>query len=250
MDTDGHGWERGPGRAGVHPVNETGSIGYAPYYDSSTPSRAARVLPLRWQPSDRLRMVADAWPLVPEGHRRKLAGGKPAPAGAAPGCKRGKGHAPAGHRRSFWHRPRRSVSATTRRLGPVGPPVIGPHPGPFLRCPAGARSHAARFPGAASAGADLPPANLLRRPSGTGTGRPPTDHGKPPAREWRSQGVRLRLRRTVYIASRWSLTIFPAAWSRLSSNRLCQGEPPPPKPALPIRVYPCPSVVQIHLLTP
>ena len=42
--------------------------------------------------------------------------------------------------------------------------------GPFLRCPAGARSHMARFPGAASAGADLPPANLLRRPSGTGTG--------------------------------------------------------------------------------
>ena len=32
------------------------------------------------------RNVADAWIFVPEGHRRKLAGGKPAPAGAAPGC--------------------------------------------------------------------------------------------------------------------------------------------------------------------
>ncbi len=49
------------------------------------PSRAARILPWRWQGSDHRRMVADAWLLVPEGHRRRLAGGKPAPAGAAPG---------------------------------------------------------------------------------------------------------------------------------------------------------------------
>ena len=41
--------------------------------------------------------------------------------------------------------------------------------GLLLRCPVGARSHAAPLPGAASAAADLPPANLLRRPSGTGT---------------------------------------------------------------------------------
>ncbi len=47
------------------------------------------------------------------------------------------------------------------------PPLVAT--GHFLRCPAGARSHAARSPGAASAGADLPPANLLRRPSGTRT---------------------------------------------------------------------------------
>ena len=32
------------------------------------------------------RIAADAWLLVPEGRRRKLAGGKPARAGAAPGC--------------------------------------------------------------------------------------------------------------------------------------------------------------------
>ncbi len=49
--------------------------------------------------------------------------------------------------------------------------------GLFLRCPAGARSHSARIPGAASAGADLPPANFLRRPSGTGSGRPRTRDG-------------------------------------------------------------------------
>ncbi len=48
--------------------------------------------------------------------------------------------------------------------------------GHFLRCPAGARSQTAGFPGAASAGADLPPANLLRSPSGTGAGRSCPQH--------------------------------------------------------------------------
>ena len=49
-------------------------------------SRAPRgFFPERWQPSGQRRNVADAWLFVPEGHRRKLAGGKPAPAGAAPG---------------------------------------------------------------------------------------------------------------------------------------------------------------------
>ena len=129
-----------------------------------------------------------AWPLVPEGRRRKLAGGRPAPAGAAPGChaewampRRGSGEV-------FFRRPPRRSSAPTRRLGRLGP---------FLRCPAGARSHSAQLPGAAFAGADLPPANLLRRPSGTGTGRPRTDQVKSPTREWRSQLGRLRLRRSV-----------------------------------------------------
>ena len=148
----------------------------------------------------------------PENFRRRLAfgpGGTPEEisrgqaraSGRGPRLPRRTGHAPEGHRRSFWRRPPRSSSATTRRLGPIGSPAIGPHPGSFLRCPAGARSHAARFPGAASAGADLPPANLLRRPSGTETGRTRTDEGKPPAREWCSQLVRLRLRRTVSIVS-------------------------------------------------
>ena len=76
------------------------------------------------------------------------------------------GHAPAGRRRSFW-RQSRSVSATVRRVGQAEPPAIGRHPGLFLRCPAGAPSHWRRFPGAASAAADWPPANLLRCPSGT-----------------------------------------------------------------------------------
>ena len=82
-------------------------------------------------------------------------------------------------------------------------------PVPFLRCPAGARSHSARVPGAASAGADLPPANFLWSPSGTGTRRLRTDPVKPPAPEWRSQVVRLRLRRSVYIVSLWAARQFP-----------------------------------------
>ena len=56
------------------------------YYNSAKSSRAVRSLPSCWQPSDHRRISADAWLLVPEGRRRKLTGGKPAPAGAAPGC--------------------------------------------------------------------------------------------------------------------------------------------------------------------
>ena len=49
-------------------------------------SRHAKIFPLRWQSSDHREIVTDAWLLVPEGLRRRLAGGKLAPAGAAPGC--------------------------------------------------------------------------------------------------------------------------------------------------------------------
>ena len=48
-------------------------------------ARATRILALPWPPSDHERIVANARFSVPEGHRRRLAGGKPAPAGAAPG---------------------------------------------------------------------------------------------------------------------------------------------------------------------
>ena len=113
----------------------------------------------------------------PGGTPQEISRGQARASGRGPRLPRQTGHAPAGHRRSFWRRPPRTVSATTRRLGPVGPPASDQHSGPFLRYPAGARSDPERFPGAASAGADLPPANLLRRPSGTGTGRPRTDHG-------------------------------------------------------------------------
>ncbi len=107
----------------------------------------------------------------PGGTPQEISRGQARPSGRGPRLTRLTRHAPAGHRRSFWRGPPRNFSSTARRLGRIGPPVIGPHPGAFLRCPAGARSHLARFPGAASAGAALPPANILRCPSGTGTGR-------------------------------------------------------------------------------
>ena len=93
--------------------------------------------------------------LVPEGRRRKLAGGKPARAGAAPGCSAERAM------------PQRGIEEVLGCVRPAGFPPALVAPGLFLRCPAGARSQAAPRPGAASAAAALPPANLLRRPSGT-----------------------------------------------------------------------------------
>ncbi len=149
----------------------------------------ARLLPLRWHQSDRWKIVAEAGHLVPEGRRRRLAGGKPATAGAAPGCQ------------AEWGMPQRGIGEGLFVARPAlsSPPRAlsdrsGRHPASFLRCPAGARNHSARFPGAASAGADLPPANLLRCPSGTGSGRSRTGQGNPPSRELHSQLGRLRLR--------------------------------------------------------
>ena len=146
----------------------------------------------------------------PGGTPQEISRGQARASGRGPRSPRQPGHAPAGHQRSFWRRPPSSISATTRRLEQLGPPAIGQRPGPFLRCPAGAWRHSAPLPGAASAGPDLPPANLLRRPSGTGTGRPRTDHGKPPARKWRSHVVRLRPCRSFgFIVSLWSIRIPP-----------------------------------------
>ncbi len=110
--------------------------------------------------------------LRPGGTPQDISRGQVRVSGRSPRLPRRTRHAPAGHRRIYWPRADRSFSAPARRLGQIASPVSGVEPGPFLRCPAGARSHLARCPGAASAGADLPPANLLRRPSGTGTGRP------------------------------------------------------------------------------
>ena len=48
------------------------------------------------------RIAADAWLLVPEGRRRKLAGGKPARAGAAPGCHARRAMPQRGIGERFW----------------------------------------------------------------------------------------------------------------------------------------------------
>ena len=124
----------------------------------------------------------------PGGMPQEISRGQARISGRGPGCRVKRAMPQRGIGDAFGARPSPRAE--------VGPTAMVRHPGPFLRCPAGARSHSSPLPGAASA-ADLPPANFLRRPSGTGTGRPRPDHGKAPAREWRSQVVRLRLRRSV-----------------------------------------------------
>ena len=99
--------------------------------------------------------------LRPGGTPQDISRGQARAAGAAPGC--------CAAERAM---PQRGIEEVFGGVLPAAFPSPLVASGHFLRCPVGARSQAARFPGAASAGADLPPANLLRRPSGTGTGRP------------------------------------------------------------------------------
>ncbi len=85
---------------------------------------------LPWPLSDDERTVANALCFVPEGHRRKLAGGKPAQRARPPGLRGQTCHAPAGHRRSSWRRFPRSFFATARRRRPFSSmPRWGMEPG-------------------------------------------------------------------------------------------------------------------------
>ena len=92
---------------------------------------------------------------VPEGRRRKLAGGKSAPADAAPGNRAGWLHAPAGHRRKWPE----ATSGGGHAAGYTLPKISS--------MPRWGMVRSAVQPGAAPAGAGLPPANFLRSPSGT-----------------------------------------------------------------------------------
>ena len=166
--------------------NRTANCRSSLYYNPSKPSPTARILPSRRRLSDHPSSDADAWLFVPEGRRRRLAGGKPAPAGAAPGCHAERAMPPRGIGEvsgvaSLPASPPPAVAP--RRSGSQcripAAPASDQHPGPFLRCPAGARSSSPWIPGAASAAADLPPANTLRRPSGTETRGPLPERGKP-----------------------------------------------------------------------
>ena len=142
-------------------------LGFSLHYNSARSSRAARILPgalATRRPPEKCRRRLG---LCPGGTPQEISRGQARASGSSPRWPRRTGHAPAGHRRSFWRRPSRSVSALARRRGQIEPPAIIRNPGPVLRCPAGARRYSRWFPGAASAAADLPPANLLRRPSGT-----------------------------------------------------------------------------------
>ena len=92
---------------------------------------------------------------VPEGRRRRLAGGKSAPADAAPGNGTELLRAPTGHRRKW---------PAAMRGGGNGAPKTPPK---TSLMPRWGMAHSAAQPGAAPAGAGLPPATLLRCPSGT-----------------------------------------------------------------------------------
>ena len=84
---------------------------------------------------------------VPEGHQRKLAGGKNAPAATAPGKRAELLRAPAGHRRNGPETLPRGGGAVVGVLiirccggtARVDQTVRVKRPGKFLRCPAGAR---------------------------------------------------------------------------------------------------------------
>ena len=155
-------------------------------YTSSTLPRTAGKLPSCRHASVPLGSNVGTRFSVPEGRRRRLAGGKPAAAGAAPGChaaaampRRGIGEAVgvaslAASPRSV-AASRRSGRGCRAKAAAVG----GRHPVRFLRCPSGAWINSSRRPGAASAGADLPPANILWRPSGTETKRSLPEIGNP-----------------------------------------------------------------------
>ena len=81
------------------------------------------------------------------------------------------------------------ASATTaEKNAHPRPPSSRQVPGHFLRCPAGARSNIPTLPGASPAAADLPPANLRWRPSGTGSA-PRSSRGRPSVRMPRRCGA-------------------------------------------------------------
>ena len=103
--------------------------------------------------------------LCPGGTPQEISRGQARTAGAAPGV--------AAERAM----PQRGIEEVFGSDFPAAlPPPLGAS-GHFLRCPVGAQSQTARSPGAASAEADLPPANLLRRPSGTRTWHPSSRRG-------------------------------------------------------------------------
>ena len=65
-------------------------------------ARTPGISPLHRQKSNHPKIAADDWLLVPEGRRRILAGGKPARAGAAPGCHAKRAMPQRGIEETFW----------------------------------------------------------------------------------------------------------------------------------------------------
>ena len=86
--SESYGCLRGFGAAAAGPRRtQPRSLGCgcaARQYNSAKSSCAGRIQPLPWPSATDQRIVADAWLCVPEGLRRKLAGGKPAPRARPP----------------------------------------------------------------------------------------------------------------------------------------------------------------------
>ena len=123
-------------------------------------SRRTRILPRPCPQTDDQRIVANALLVVPEGLRRKLAGGKPAQR-ARPPVTSPNGPCPSGASQKFL-----AASIPQHFRHDSSPRVI------FCDAPLGhgATRHGLR--GRRPPGADWPPANLLRHASGMGTGCP------------------------------------------------------------------------------
>ncbi len=146
------------------------------YCNAANSSPAARIWPCRWQPSDHRRSAADACLLVPEGRRRKLAGGKPAPADAAPGCHAERAMPRRGIGEVFAVSHPAASPPSLVASGRSGSQRLASVPGHFFDAPLGHGAIRHRFRGAASAGADLPPQLIS---SGVPPGREPRGHALP-----------------------------------------------------------------------
>ena len=130
-----------------------------------TPPRRVRACGLRPLPRDSWRprppTQCPAPSPVPEGHRRRLAGGKTATAVAAPGgC-------------AVTSVPRRGIAELfANHTGPLRHSRHADVPPAFFDAPPGQQPTSGANPGAAFAAAILPPANHRWRPSGTSKAPP------------------------------------------------------------------------------
>ncbi len=120
--SESYGCLRGFGAAAAGPRRtQPRSLGCgcaARQYNSAKSSCAGRIQPLPWPSATDQRIVADAWLCVPEGLRRKLAGGKPAPR-ARPPVVPPNGPCPSGASKKFLATVSRSIFFIPRRLVPL-----------------------------------------------------------------------------------------------------------------------------------
>ena len=154
-------------------------------------------------------IAADLWLLVPEGHRRNLAGGKPAPAGAAPGCHAERAMPQRGIGEVFFGGRPAAPSPTPVASGRLGRQRMAGIPAHFFDAPLGHGATRHSFRGRRPLLRTCPRLMSSGVPPGRETGGR-TLPRETPARERRSTLVRLRLRRPLFIAPLWSIRMAPA----------------------------------------